>query len=62
MVNRFKQACFEQVKIYSSVKPELVPVIAEAHRLGMTVMRIHKSFFLGGEDAFQAVEAGMARH
>ena len=37
-VNRLKQSGFEQIKIYSSVKPELVPVIAaEAHRLGMTV-------------------------
>jgi imidazolonepropionase-like amidohydrolase len=56
VVNRFKQAGFEQVKIYNSVKPELVPVItAEAHRLGMTVT----GHVPEGMDAFQAVEAGM---
>jgi hypothetical protein len=55
-VNRFKQAGFEQVKIYSSVKPDLVPVItAEAHRLGMTVTG-HVPW---GMNAFQAVDAGM---
>ncbi|AIF47769.1 hypothetical protein HY57_11075 [Dyella japonica A8] len=38
VVRRYKQAGALQIKIYSSMKPELVPVItAEAHRLGMTV-------------------------
>ncbi len=37
-VKRYKDAGARQIKIYSSMKPELVPVItAEAHRLGMTV-------------------------
>jgi imidazolonepropionase-like amidohydrolase len=56
VVNRFKQAGFEQVKIYNSVKPELVPLItAEAHRLGMTVT----GHVPEGMNAFEAVEAGM---
>jgi imidazolonepropionase-like amidohydrolase len=38
VVRRYKHAGALQIKIYSSIKPELVPVItAEAHRLGMTV-------------------------
>ncbi|RDI99593.1 amidohydrolase [Dyella solisilvae] len=38
VVRRYKQAGARQIKIYSSMKPDLVPVItAEAHRLGMTV-------------------------
>jgi imidazolonepropionase-like amidohydrolase len=38
VVRRYKQAGAPQIKIYSSMKPALVPVItAEAHRLGMTV-------------------------
>jgi len=38
VVRRYKQVGALQIKIYSSMKPELVPVItAEAHRLGMTV-------------------------
>lgn len=37
-VKRYKDAGARQIKIYSSMKPALVPVItAEAHRLGMTV-------------------------
>jgi len=37
-VERYKSLGYEQIKIYSSVKPELVPVIAaEAHRNGMRV-------------------------
>ena len=37
-VVKYKSQGFEQIKIYSSVKPELVPVIAgEAHRNGMRV-------------------------
>lgn len=38
VVQRYKKAGALQIKIYSSMKPALVPVItAEAHRLGMTV-------------------------
>ena len=38
LVNQYKKAGFEQIKIYQSLKPELVKVVAdEAHRLGMTV-------------------------
>ncbi len=38
IVRRYKKAGALQIKIYSSMKPALVPVItAEAHRLGMTV-------------------------
>jgi hypothetical protein len=37
-VDRYKSLGYEQIKIYSSVKPELVPVIIErAHRHGMRV-------------------------
>ena len=37
-VDRYKSLGYVQIKIYSSVKPELVPVIAaEAHRQGMRV-------------------------
>jgi imidazolonepropionase-like amidohydrolase len=37
-VERYKSLGYEQIKIYSSVKPELVPIIAaEAHRNGMRV-------------------------
>jgi len=38
LVRRYKQNNFEQIKIYQSLKPELVKVVAdEAHRLGLTV-------------------------
>jgi imidazolonepropionase-like amidohydrolase len=38
VVNRYKSAGFEQIKIYSSVKPAVVAALtAEAHRLGLTV-------------------------
>ncbi|MDE1177045.1 MAG: amidohydrolase family protein [Edaphobacter sp.] len=38
VVRRYKAAGAMQIKIYSSLKPDLVPVIAEeAHKLGMTV-------------------------
>ncbi|HMD30423.1 MAG TPA: amidohydrolase family protein, partial [Candidatus Acidoferrales bacterium] len=46
---------YEQIKIYSSMKPELVPVIAaEAHRLGLRVSG-HVPAFMTME---QAVEQG----
>ncbi|WP_266158321.1 amidohydrolase family protein [Dyella silvatica] len=38
VVRRYKNAGAVQIKIYSSMKPDLVPVIAdEAHKLGLTV-------------------------
>lgn len=38
LVQKYKQNGFEQIKIYQSLKPELVKVVTdEAHRVGMTV-------------------------
>lgn len=55
MVRRYHDAGFQQVKVYQSVPPALVSVIAaEAHRLGMTVT----GHVPTGMDAFQFVEAG----
>ncbi|MGB0035528.1 MAG: amidohydrolase family protein [Candidatus Acidiferrales bacterium] len=54
-VNRYHDAGFQQMKIYSSVKLEEIKMIAdEAHRLGMTVT----GHIPEGLDAYQAVEAG----
>ena len=54
-VERYKSLGYEQIKIYSSVKPELVPVIAaEAHRDGMRVSG-HVPAFMTMQ---QAVEQG----
>ena len=54
-VAKYKSLGYEQIKIYSSVKPELVPVItAEAHRDGMRVSG-HVPAFMTMQ---QAVEAG----
>ncbi len=56
VVSRYKKAGFRQIKIYSSVKPELVPVIAaEAHRQGLTVT----GHIPQGMTALQGIEAGM---
>jgi hypothetical protein len=55
IVRRYKAAGALQIKIYSSLKPALVPVIAaEAHRLGMTVT----GHVPNGMTTAQAVEAG----
>jgi hypothetical protein len=55
VVRKYKAAGALQMKLYSSVKPELVPVIAaEAHRLGMTVT----GHVPNGMTTVQAVEAG----
>jgi imidazolonepropionase-like amidohydrolase len=55
-VQKYKAAGFQQIKIYSSVKPDILKVItAEAHRLGMTVTG-HIPF---GMNAIQGIEAGM---
>lgn len=55
VVHRYKAAGALQIKIYSSMKPELVPVIAaEAHRLGMSLT----GHVPNGMTSVQAVEAG----
>jgi hypothetical protein len=55
-VQRYKTAGAGQIKIYSSVKPEVVAAICtEAHRLGMTVT----GHIPDGMDAMQGVNAGM---
>lgn len=55
VVRKYKAAGALQIKIYSSMKPALVPVItAEAHRLGMTVT----GHVPTGMTSVQAVEAG----
>jgi imidazolonepropionase-like amidohydrolase len=54
-VNRYHDAGFQQIKIYSSVKLEEIKVIAdEAHRFGMTVT----GHVPEGLDAYQTIEAG----
>ncbi len=53
--DRYHDAGFQQMKIYSSVKLEELKVVAEeAHRLGMTVT----GHIPEGLDAFQAITAG----
>jgi imidazolonepropionase-like amidohydrolase len=54
-VNRYHDAGFQQMKIYSSVKVEQIRAVAEeAHRLGMTVT----GHIPNGVTVYQAVEAG----
>ncbi len=56
LTRRHADAGFPQIKIYSSLKPELVAIIArEAHRRGMTVT----GHIPDGMDLRGAVEAGM---
>jgi imidazolonepropionase-like amidohydrolase len=56
VVNRYHDAGFQQIKIYSSIKLDILKEItAEAHRLGMTVT----GHVPRGMNAIQAVEAGM---
>ena len=56
VVQRYKANGFAQIKLYSSVKPELVPVIcAEAHRLGLPVT----GHIPEGLNILQGVAAGM---
>jgi len=56
VVNRYKQAGFQQIKIYSSIKPDILKAICEeAHKAGMTVT----GHIPNGMNAFQGVEAGM---
>lgn len=55
-VNKYKNAGFDQIKIYSSIKPEVLKAICdEAHRLGLTVT----GHIPRGMNAIQGVEAGM---
>jgi imidazolonepropionase-like amidohydrolase len=55
-VDKYHDAGFQQIKIYSSVKlDELKAVADEAHRLGMTVT----GHIPEGLDAYQGVNAGM---
>ncbi|HEY9404278.1 MAG TPA: amidohydrolase family protein [Pyrinomonadaceae bacterium] len=52
----YQRKGYEQIKIYQSLKPELVAVVAaEAHRLGLTVT----GHVPNGMNAFGGVEAGM---
>ena len=52
-VDKYKSLGYEQIKIYSSVKPELVPVIAKrAHELGLRVSG-HVPAFMRAEDAIR---------
>lgn len=56
VVRRYHDAGFQQIKVYSSVKPAILKELAaEAHRLGMTVT----GHVPNGMNAIEAVEAGM---
>jgi imidazolonepropionase-like amidohydrolase len=56
VVHRYHDAGFDQIKIYSSIRLDVLRAItAEAHRLGMTVT----GHVPDGIDAFQAIDAGM---
>jgi imidazolonepropionase-like amidohydrolase len=56
VVARYRAAGFEQIKLYTYLKPDIIAVLAaEAHRAGMTVTG-HVPAAL---NAFQGVEAGM---
>jgi len=55
-VRKYHAAGFQQMKIYSSVSPDMVKAVAtEAHRLGMTVT----GHIPQGMNAYQGVAAGM---
>lgn len=55
-VRKYKNAQFDQIKVYSFVSPGLVPMITdEAHRLEMTVT----GHVPNGMDALEAVNAGI---
>jgi imidazolonepropionase-like amidohydrolase len=56
VVARYHAAGFQQIKIYTLLKPDVVVALAaEAHRLGMTVT----GHVPAAMNAFQGVEAGM---
>jgi len=55
-VRKYKDAGFDQIKVYSSIKPDVLKAVtSEAHRLGLTVTGHVPS----GITAFDAVDAGM---
>jgi imidazolonepropionase-like amidohydrolase len=55
-VQKYKAEGFQQIKIYSSVKPKILKVVtAEAHRLGMTVT----GHIPEGMNAIEGIEDGM---
>lgn len=55
-VQKYKSEGFQQIKIYSSVKPEILKIVtAEAHKLGMTVT----GHIPIGMNAMEGVEDGM---
>jgi hypothetical protein len=61
-VDRYSELGYEQIKIYSSINPELVPVIAEeAHRRGLRVSghvpsgMIAEQFVRAGADEIQHI-------
>jgi imidazolonepropionase-like amidohydrolase len=55
-VQKYKAAGFQQIKIYSSVKPDILKVVTtEAHRLGMTVT----GHVPQGMNAIEGIEDGM---
>jgi imidazolonepropionase-like amidohydrolase len=56
VVARYKAAGFDQIKIYQSVKPEMVKAICdEAHKVGLSVT----GHIPNGMDIIQGVESGM---
>lgn len=56
VVRRYHDAGFQQIKVYSSIKPDILKELAtEAHRLGMTVT----GHVPNGMNAVEAVEAGL---
>ena len=56
IVRRYHDLGYEEIKIYQSLKPELIPIVAqEAHRLGMKVT----GHVPTGTDAITAVRDGM---
>ena len=55
-MQKYKAAGFQQIKVYSSVKPDVLKAVtAEAHRLGMKVT----GHIPQGMNAIQGVESGM---
>jgi len=53
-IDRYKQLNYPQIKIYSSIKPDLVPFIVEySHRLGLRVSG-HVPAGMNAEDAIRA--------
>jgi len=56
VVARYKAAGFQQIKLYDSLKPDVVAALArEAHHAGMTVT----GHIPAALDGFKAIEAGM---